>query len=230
MAYLRELKIHPNNRYFKNYEEDERYVLGKGDKNSDIFDTLVFVSRNIKNIVIPNCVKIIGKQACSYSDVESLLVTSQVTLIDDEAFRSCFNLETVEFAPDSQLEIIGFSSFVFTKIEHITFPSHLKKNKGCAFDENYKLITVEFQPNSELEELSIFSDSKLENIEIPKNVSKLDFSLMKHLHKVTIDKNNPYFKNYEKDKRVVLGKTDPKGDVEVNLTSVNLHILTFKTE
>lgn len=56
----------------------------------------------------------------------------------------------VEFAANSELQIIEDRSFEFSQITSITIPSSVTKIYESAFSSCGKLVQVEFQPNSKL--------------------------------------------------------------------------------
>ena len=69
--------------------KDDQYLLGKTNINSNVFDSILFARRDIKEISIP----------------------ANITNICTGAFYKCYNLRKVEIPENSNLQIIGaFSS------------------------------------------------------------------------------------------------------------------------
>ena len=208
---LKKVTVNPNNKYFKNYE---KFVFGKSNKESDEFDVLVFVSRDIQDVIIPSNIKIIGSYAFSACQIKAISIPSQVIRIEKGAFSDCEKLENVEFSPDSELETIESEVFSGTAIKKILIPPHVKRICEHSFSYCSSIQTLEFPPESELEtiENDAFLDSSIEAIEIPSNVSELKegwCSKAELLKKVTVNPNNKYFKNYEK---FVFGKSNKESD------------------
>ena len=134
------------------YYED-KFILGKSDLESDVFEVLIFVKRNIENVIIPSFIKQIGQCAFKYHD----------------------KIKHVEFLPNSQLEIIDEFAFANTTIECISIPSNVTIINDYAFYGCQKLANVNFNENSKLMKIGqkSFSKALIENIKIPSNVSKI---------------------------------------------------------
>ena len=66
--YLKKIIISPSNDHF--IFKDDKYLLGKSDKNSDEFDVLLFVIRELKEFSIPTNIKIISPCAFSESKIK----------------------------------------------------------------------------------------------------------------------------------------------------------------
>jgi len=109
----------------------------------------------IASITIPEGVTTIGEGAFSGAFAGgsggsipfSIIIPASVREIGKEAFLMS-HLESVTFAPDSQLETIGISAFQQTNYSRITIPARVKTIGGSAFEYCYSLISVEFEPNT----------------------------------------------------------------------------------
>lgn len=86
-------------------------LLYKENKDSPNYDTLVFVRRDIENLVVPDNIRIIGKYA----------------------FNKCRNLTSIEFSDKSELKIIDDYAFHSSLIKEISIPSHVQKIGKYAF-------------------------------------------------------------------------------------------------
>lgn len=213
--HLEKVTIMPNSQYYKNFEENENLILGKTDEKSDIFDIIVYACRKLDQVEIPPYIKEIQAYAFANTKIESVFIPKEVIKIDKYAFSQCFELKKVEFAPDSKLESIKGAAFVFSFIQEVSIPSHLKKI-GNSWFYCGSLKKFEIPSDSQLEsiEYGAFINSQIENLYIPSTVTKLKcFSSLKKLINVKIDDNNPYYKNYEADKRLILGKSDLNSDI-----------------
>ncbi|KAK8836917.1 hypothetical protein M9Y10_037443 [Tritrichomonas musculus] len=147
---LMEIKISPKNKNFVFYED--KYLLGKSDLKSDVFDILYFARRDIEEAIIPSFIRIISP--C--------------------AFNCCRDLQKVEFSDDSQLQIIKQNAFSDTSLESIYIPQSVIEISGNIF-ENTPIMKIEFAPNSMLKTIGEYSfyDTRIESISIPSNVTKI---------------------------------------------------------
>lgn len=107
-----------NNKYYKNYEENDKLIVGKSDINKEEFDTLVFACRDIKTISILSNIKKISSFAFTESSLESIYIPSYVKEIGLFAFGECSNLRHIEFSPNSELKIIDEFLFAESSIYH----------------------------------------------------------------------------------------------------------------
>lgn len=117
-------------------DDEHQIVVGKSDTNQEIFDVIIFASRNIKHVTIPKYIK------CKYSN----------------AFKYCNKLETIDIPDDSQIETIGSHAFSETSLLYFKVPQ-----KVCKYDflsENQKLLCFEFLGDSVIDdkEISIFDE------------------------------------------------------------------------
>ncbi|KAK8889654.1 hypothetical protein M9Y10_034407 [Tritrichomonas musculus] len=149
---LTSILIGPDNEYYKYYDDNKKIILGKNLENGE-FDELVFGSRDLREVTIPNYVRRICSSAFSY----------------------CELLERVEIPDDSELISIGKSAFENTSISDISIPVHVRKIDDSAFISCYDLFKIVFDTNSELEFIGkyVFSDTAIFTIIIPKHVKKI---------------------------------------------------------
>lgn len=106
-------------------------------------------STKLSTITLPERTKTIGKYAFyDMTSLTSIVIPKGVTEIGMMSFYSCDNLTSVTFAEGSQLEKIGYGAFEYAPFTSITLPESLTTIGGYAFYQ-----------------------TKLESIEIPKNVT-----------------------------------------------------------
>ncbi|KAK8835695.1 hypothetical protein M9Y10_042292 [Tritrichomonas musculus] len=131
---------------------DNKFIIGKSDLKRDNFDVLYFARRDIRFAIIPSFVKKIASFA----------------------FTECDRLLSVDFEPNSQLELIDNGSFEDCNLERIYIPSSVSRIAKAAF--NCKLKIIDFEDDSKLKEFEpyVFDMTNLKSIVIPKNVSKID--------------------------------------------------------
>lgn len=127
---------------------ENKYIIGKTNLNSDIFDILIFARRNIKDATIPSFIKniapyafeccnkiqkieisnvqIIGKFAFSDSSIKFISIPNKVTKICESSFSKCKKIEKFEILEDSELQLIEKDAFAYSSIKSISIPSHIK--------------------------------------------------------------------------------------------------------
>ncbi len=108
----------------------------------------VFNETKLKEINLPSTLEYVGNNAFANTNIESIIIPENLEEISDYTFCNCKKLKTVNFGN-------------VTKIGHNAF-------YGC---ENLKEVNLpetllEFSPSS-------FTDTKIEEIFIPKNVEKI---------------------------------------------------------
>lgn len=150
-AYLTDISVSPNNKYFMCL--DNKFIIGKSDQSSSVYDILVLVRRDIQAPIIPSFIKRIG--SC--------------------AFNFCDQLETVIFTEDSNLEVISENAFSCSSIKRIKFPSKLKEIEYRAFDECSDLKIVEFEENCQLNTIgcSAFHSVPITSFIFPSHLRKI---------------------------------------------------------
>lgn len=184
---LNKICISKNNKKFFYYEN--KMLIGKSDLNSDIFDVLFFVNRDVDSVLIPSFIKKIGSFA----------------------FAHCQNLKEIEFEENSNLTSIEKGAFASSLIESITIPKHVKVIGEEAFIRCYRLKKIEFAKDSELQiiEKHAFKDSMITSISIPSTVEELQDGWCDGTSKLTnvaISPKNCHFKYLDSDNKIIIGK------------------------
>ena len=145
-----------NDYFIANVENNKMVIYGLTDLGkTDIASN--------KKLVIPK--NITGKDNNEY----------KVRKIAMAAFLSNTDIETVEFAPDIELEEIGDSAFSNTNFASITIPKSVKTFGTDVFRES-GVVTVEFESGSLLQEIprdTFEGCPNIDSITIPKNVKLL---------------------------------------------------------
>ena len=132
---------------------EEKFILGKSDLKSDIYDVLLFARRDIKSASIPYFIKRIANYA----------------------FENCSEIKDIYFSEDSELETFEFA-FMQSSLERIKIPSCCQKIGKYSFYQCKKLTKIFFPENSQLNSIGeyAFSDSAIHSIIIPSHVFKID--------------------------------------------------------
>ena len=147
---LKNITIGPNNKYFKTCDEDPNLIIGRSDKNNEIFDEIVFACHNIKNVIIPNYIKRIRSYAfdgCRKIETIEFQEDSKLERIGSNAFYICQKLKNVDFSSVSQLKTIGKEAFAYSNIEKIIIPKSVTTISKLAFDNCLELQLIEIGEN-----------------------------------------------------------------------------------
>ncbi|KAK8883602.1 hypothetical protein M9Y10_042696 [Tritrichomonas musculus] len=209
--------ISPFNKNFKYLDDEHQIIIGKSDTKSDMFDTIMFASRNIQRATIPKNIK----------------------HIKGYAFDNCEQLKSLEIQKDSDLEKIGKFAFSKSSLKSIIIPKSVSKiSRGLFFSCDF-LSNVSFEEGSKLQSLGsdlFFSCKRLNEVDIPENSSLrviendiFDFSSVKTLFipknleiienglsrfskikKIIISPLNPNFGYLDEKHQVVVGKSNNK--------------------
>ena len=154
---------------------DNKFLVGKSDKNSDNYDILLFVRRDIKNFISPSTIKQIGNLSFAKSSIESIEIPSHIERIYPNAFDACQFLQTVHIPIDTNLRIIEKNVFASCPIDIIFIPPQITKISDNAFFSNLCPIQVEFSPDSQLEKIGkhCFGESEIQSFCLPSSVKYL---------------------------------------------------------
>lgn len=184
---LTSIKISTSNKQY--VFKDNTFLLGKIDEKSDIFDTILFARRNIKNVTIPSYIK----------------------KISPYSFSKCQFLSTVDFEKNSQLQIIDDYAFYSSSIQKISIPINLKNIGKYSFYDCKSLNNFGIPEKSELETIGpdAFDLSKIKSFYITNNLKQIEYGtfvcddliIVEIAEKCTIDvtKINYYFEKMNKE-------------------------------
>ena len=183
---LFKITVMPRNSLYKEYED--KFILGKSNPDSNEFDTLVFCSRNIEKVTIPEIILIIKPYAfehcsklqkiefsnksrlqiiekCAFNDCDFLKISipRSVTKICKDAFAYCQNLNKFVIEKKSELNLIEPHAFFETSFVGFEVPDHLKILDLDIFINCPNLRIVGISDDSELTKivLNMYHDSKI---------------------------------------------------------------------
>lgn len=145
------ININPNNERYSFF--DEKFIIGKSSIEQENYDVLIFCIRNIKKVIIPSFIKIIGPYA----------------------FEMCKKLKEVDISIGSKLETIDKYAFFCSSIEKFCTPPCLKKICFSAFSLCKKLRYLNIPSNSELNtiEENAFWTSSIKSFVLLSSLSKI---------------------------------------------------------
>lgn len=139
----------------------------------------VFEGSNIKTVVIPKTIKIIGYTAfndCKQLTTITFLSDSSLTNISGKAFANCVKLEKIDLS-STQVKIIDPLAFQgCTNLKEITFSETLEEIRAKAFYECFSLLEVNF-PNSltKIEGGAFAYCTNLQHVSIPQSLKLTSF-------------------------------------------------------
>ena len=166
---LIDIEISPKNELFSFI--DNKYLIGKSNADSDVFDILYYARYDIEEAVIP----------------------PQIEILHDNSFCRHPKLKSVICPTNSKLKRIEDSSFYFSTISKLVLPETLEFIHCDAFNETNYLNEIEISPKNKLFsviektlvvkksdmsskdfDILIFCRRDAENVKIPSYVKVLD--------------------------------------------------------
>ena len=141
-ASLTNFSIMPTNPIYINF--DNTLILSNHHSKRNEYSSIVFATRNIKNVTIPSFISCIEPYAFSECLIEKVFISSSINQICEGSFYNCVHLQHVEIPPDSKLLFISNLAFSGTSIETIIIPStvHFLCKGWC--DDNTKVIKKDY--------------------------------------------------------------------------------------
>ncbi len=132
----------------------------------------------ITEVTLPNSLLKIGDSAFyNCSSLTRIEIPAYVTRIGWNAFYNCSHLQSVTFAPNSQIESIEYGTFYgCNSLTNIEIPSRVKTIGWVAFYNCTQLQSVTFESNSQLESIenfAFYSCSLLKRMEMPMGVTSI---------------------------------------------------------
>ena len=154
---IKRINVDPENPFYKSY--DDRFIIGKSNPEQENFDVLVFCSRNVDEVTIPDFIEIIGPSSFEQCiKLRSIKIPPKVKRICENAFHSCKQLKYVEIPSNSNLKTIENKAFYLSSIESFSFPESLIDLKDNWCERTKQLTNIFVSPNNPLYK---FYDNKL---------------------------------------------------------------------
>ena len=145
-----------------------------GEFEIDANGKLLYYKGNAKNVVIPNNVKVIGKQAFQACPEETVFIPKSVEKIEDEAFQNNGNLTTVTFEEGSKLKEVGYHAFYYNlKLDTVNLPDSVTKMGAGVFEQS----TIRHASMAGMREIpanTFASSPQLIDLTISDEVTKID--------------------------------------------------------
>lgn len=110
--------------------------------------------------------------------LESVTIPASITNIGNFAFKFCTSLESVIFAAESQLTTIGVSAFSgCTYLQSVIIPASVTRISDQAFNDCSNLQSVTFAAESQLKSIgnmSFYGCERLKSVTIPASVTHIN--------------------------------------------------------
>ena len=154
-------------------------------------------STNVEELILPNTLITIGEKMFYRSELKSVVISANVTTIENIAFWDCSKLTTVTFEKGSQLKTIGHNAYYeCTSLTSIEIPASVETIGNTAFSDCSQLATVTFEKGSQLKIIgggysssyyygAFLGCSSLTSIEIPASVETIEATAFKRCSKLT---------------------------------------------
>lgn len=100
---------------------EDKFILGKTDLNSNVYDVLFYARRNIKTTTIPPFVKIISPYSFCESAIEKVSIHPHLTHICKCAFSGCQHLKNARSQIILNFNLLESDLFLFHQLNTSQF-------------------------------------------------------------------------------------------------------------
>lgn len=172
-----------------------------------IYPEAFVTCENLKSIVIPEGVTLIGEAAFVNSGLVEVMISKTVESIDERAFSYCASLERVNFCYDGEsseshlTSILKRAFYQCKALQDVRLPDHVKNIGEEAFVQCRSAKTLYLGKDL----LTILGNafdgmSSIMEVTIPKTVNSIGFYAFEKcsaLESITVDPDNPNFSSFE---------------------------------
>lgn len=177
----------------------------------------IFIPRSINYKSDEYIVTTISQSAFEESDIESVEFASdsEIQIIEEAAFFHCNNLRIVKIPKNSKIQKIGPHAFGWTSIERFTIPEHLTCICQNTFSTCYMLKEVEIPIDCDLQtiESCAFEESPIQSLTISSKLINLEegwSESLEYLESIKVSPNNPRYCLF--DGELLIGKSSLEND------------------
>lgn len=193
-------------------------AYGDESESSEAFDidykTLIKYNGKATSVTIPTQIETIAAGAFrDNTSIVDVIINSNTTKIEQNAFYGCSNLKNITFGQNSKLISIGFMAFARCgTLREINLPSSLVKIDDFAFFAASQLNKIELPENLEyIGKYAFMSCINVETFEIPQKVLYIGMGAFNYCIKniaINVDgKNDAYYSSngvlYSKDMKTL---------------------------
>ena len=145
-----------------------------------------YLCSKLTNVQLPERTTTIGDYAFYSAKITGITIPSTVTSIGKYAFAKCTSLETINFAPNSQLTTIATYAFnECKKLTSIEIPDSVTTIGASAFVACDKLATVKLSASLTTIEASVFTGTPITSITIPASVTTIGANAFENCRQLT---------------------------------------------
>lgn len=131
-----------------------------------------FQGCDMDDISLPSTLESIGKKAFAASDLTSLEIPANVTIIEEHGVDGT-KIESLSFAPNSKLEIIGNYAFDGSKFKSLDIPNGVREIGEFAFSGCKQLTEVTLPSSIKIIGRNAFEACGLSSVVIPEGVTSI---------------------------------------------------------
>jgi len=135
----------------------------------------------------------------SVGTLQSVKIPASIEEIGRRAFSWSWNLESVVFEEDSQLQVIRSDAFSGNRVRNILIPASVIRIEQSAFSNMWELRSVEFEEGSQLSTLRSFSfawNYNLESFTVPESVSRIEHGALsgnRNIKEIKVATGNAFY-------------------------------------
>ena len=188
---------------------------------------LVLSEMGVTDVVIPEGVRIITRNAFEKRDVTSVQFPSSLEVIGEDAFALCANLTEIEL-PDSIIELRDGAFVRCEQLRRVILPEGLKSIKGSAFSDCNQLMRIDFPEGLESIGNGAFSNCySLKQVILPDSLKQIGDQVFSDC-KLSVLRipANLTFPVYDRDKGEFIVNPHTKKDKTFDLSSVETVIFS----
>ena len=188
---------------------------------------LVLSEMGVTDVVIPEGVKVITRNAFENRDLTSVQFPSSLEVIGEDAFALCANLTEIEL-PDSIIELRDGAFVRCEQLRQVILPEGLKSIKGSAFSDCNQLMRIDFPEGLESIGNGAFSNCySLKQVILPDSLKQIGDQVFSDCNlSVLRIPASLTFPVYDRDTRVYIVNPYTKKNKTFGLSSVETVIFS----
>ncbi|EAY23689.1 surface antigen BspA-like [Trichomonas vaginalis G3] len=202
-----------------------------------VFSTLFYASSALTGTYqVPTFIRKIGNSAFRGSNINKIILTSNVTTLENWCFS---NAQIAEFTFTDQITSIG--SWIFAgcgRLTSVTLSENIKKIPDRTFYTCVNLATINIPPNlTSIGDQAFYSCKSLKSITLPKTLTELGDGSFSNTGEIKITSLSPYFYSenflmYKDNKETLILYTgsNTNNDISIIRDCKSISTLTFSNK